>query len=164
MKRAIAPPARSWKSGEVSAFVIGRTRDWTVSKQRYSRSSCGQLDQWNQLRRKHAALMASALCTFSRYTTRSTAGGEHVFHLFVGSDVTAQPRCATTFRANGIGTGIHYPVPCTDGGLPQLGYPGKGSLPTAEQLSEEVLSLPMYAELTDDQIEYTIVAILNFAG
>jgi dTDP-4-amino-4,6-dideoxygalactose transaminase len=34
----------------------------------------------------------------------------------------------------------------------------------AEQLAEEILSLPMYAELTDEQIEYTIDAVLNFAG
>jgi dTDP-4-amino-4,6-dideoxygalactose transaminase len=121
------------------------------------------LDQWNQLRRKHAALMASALADSLVIPPEVPAGGEHVFHLFV---VRTPQRNALRnhLRVNGIGTGIHYPVPLhLTEAYQQLGYPGKGSLATAEQLADEILSLPMYAELTDEQIEYTIDAILNFA-
>jgi dTDP-4-amino-4,6-dideoxygalactose transaminase len=124
----------------------------------------GQLDEWNQLRRKHAAQMASALADSAAIPPEIPGGGEHVFHLFV---VRSQQRNALRnyLRANGIGTGIHYPVPLhLTEAYQQLGYPGKGSFPTAEQLAEEILSLPMYAELTDEQIEYTIDAVLNFAG
>ena len=122
------------------------------------------LDQWNQLRRKHAAQMASALADSSVIPPEVPAGGEHVFHLFV---VRSQQRkdLREYLSSNGIGTGIHYPVPVhLTEAYQQLGYPGKGALPVAEQLAEEILSLPMYAELTDEQIEYTIDAILNFAG
>ena len=124
----------------------------------------GQLDEWNQLRRKHAAQMASALADSHVIPPEVPAGGEHVFHLFVVR--TPQRNALRNYlRANGIGTGIHYPVPLhLTEAYQQLGYPGKGSLPTAEQLAEEILSLPMYAELTDEQIEYTIDAVLNFAG
>src|SRR6267378_599428 len=122
------------------------------------------LDQWNQLRRKHAAQMASALADSPVIPPEVPAGGEHVFHLFV---VRTQQR--NTLRdylsANGIATGIHYPVPLhLTEAYQQLGYPGKGALPTAEVLADEILSLPMYAELTDEQVEYTIATILNFAG
>jgi dTDP-4-amino-4,6-dideoxygalactose transaminase len=54
----------------------------------------------------------------------------------------------------GIGTGVHYPIPvhlqtaCRD-----LGY-GAGDLPQTEQTAREVLSLPMYPELTDAQLRY----------
>jgi dTDP-4-amino-4,6-dideoxygalactose transaminase len=124
----------------------------------------GQLDEWNRLRREHAAQMASALADSTVMPPEIPAGGEHVFHLFV---VRSQQRNALRnyLRANGIGTGIHYPVPLhLTEAYQQLGYPGKGSFPTAEQLAEEILSLPMFAELTDEQIEYTIDAVLNFAG
>ena len=122
------------------------------------------LDQWNQLRRKHAAQMASALADSAVIPPEVPAGGEHVFHLFV---VRTPQRNAlrSHLSANGIATGIHYPVPLhLTEAYQQLGYPGKGFLPTTEQLAEEILSLPMYAELTDEQIEYTIDAVLNFAG
>jgi dTDP-4-amino-4,6-dideoxygalactose transaminase len=123
-----------------------------------------QLDQWNELRRKHAALMASALADSYVIPPEVPTGDEHVFHLFVVR--TPQRNALRDYlSANGVGTGIHYPVPLhLTEAYQQLGYPGKGSLPTAEHLSEEILSLPTYAELTDEQVEYTIDAILNFAG
>jgi len=108
--------------------------------------------------------MASALADSSVMPPEVPAGGQHVFHLFV---VRSQQRkeLREYLSANGIGTGIHYPVPLhLTEAYQQLGYPGKGALPVAEQLAEEILSLPMYAELTDEQIESTIDAILNFAG
>ena len=123
-----------------------------------------QLDQWNQLRRKHAARMASALADSPVVPPEIPIDGEHVFHLFVVR--TPQRNALRRYvRANGIGSGIHYPVPLhLTEAYQQLGYPGKNSLPVAEQVAEEILSLPMYAELTDEQIEYTIDTILNFAG
>jgi dTDP-4-amino-4,6-dideoxygalactose transaminase len=122
------------------------------------------LDRWNQLRRKHAVRMASALADSPVMPPEVPAADEHVFHLFVVR--TAQRNALRHYlRANGIATGIHYPIPLhLTEAYQQLGYPGKGAFPVAEQLAEEILSLPMYAELTDDQIEDTINAVLNFAG
>jgi dTDP-4-amino-4,6-dideoxygalactose transaminase len=122
------------------------------------------LDQWNQLRRKHATLMASMLADSPVIPPDIPGGSAHVFHLFVVR--TPQRNALRSYlRANGIATGIHYPLPLhLTEAYQQLGYPGKGFLPTVEQLAEEILSLPMYAELTDEQIDYTIDAILNFSG
>jgi dTDP-4-amino-4,6-dideoxygalactose transaminase len=124
----------------------------------------GHLDRWNQLRRTHATLMAAALADSPVIPPEVPAGSEHVFHLFVVR--TAQRNALRNYlRANGIATGTHYPIPLhLTEAYQQLDYPARGSFPVAEQLAEEILSLPMYAELTDDQIEYTINAILNFAG
>ena len=122
------------------------------------------LDDWNQLRRKHAARMASELADSPVTAPELPADGEHTFHLFV---VRSQQRnqLRSYLSSNGIGTGIHYPVPLhLTEAYQQLGYPGKGALPTAEQLAEEIISLPMYPELTDEQIGDTIDAILNFTG
>jgi dTDP-4-amino-4,6-dideoxygalactose transaminase len=122
------------------------------------------LDHWNQLRRRHAAQISSALADSPVTTPTMPAFGEHVFHLFV----VRSPRrneLRNYLSDNGIGTGIHYPVPLhLTEAYQQLGYPGKSALPTAEQLAEEILSLPMYPELTDEHIEYTIDAIMSFEG
>ena len=53
----------------------------------------------------------------------------------------------------GVGTGIHYPVPIHEQEAAKfLGY-RKGDLPVTERIAREVVSLPMYAELTDAQVE-----------
>ncbi len=122
------------------------------------------LDHWNQLRRRHATQMSAALADSSVTPPTVPAGGEHVFHLFVVRS-PQRNELRHYLSDNGIGTGIHYPVPLhLTEAYQQLGYPGKGALPVAEQLAEEILSLPMYPELTDDQIESTIDAIMHFAG
>ena len=122
------------------------------------------LDRWNDLRRQHAARIASALADSPVIPPEIPIDGEHVFHLFV---IRTPQRNALRdhLRANGIGSGIHYPIPLhLTEAYQQLGYPGKNSLPVAEQLAEEILSLPIYAELTDEQIEYMVNTIVNFAG
>jgi len=122
------------------------------------------LDHWNQLRRRHAAQMSSALADSPVTPPVVPAGGEHVFHLFVVRS-PQRNRLRNYLSANGIGTGIHYPVPLhLTEAYQQLGYPQEGALPVAEQLAEEILSLPMYPELTDVHIEHTIDAVMSFVG
>jgi len=62
----------------------------------------------------------------------------------------------------GIGTQIHYPVPIhLQQSAEFLGY-RKGDLPVTERLATEVLSIPMYPELTDDQIDRVTTSIREF--
>lgn len=89
-------------------------------------------------------------------------GGTHVYHLYV----IRHPRrdqLAAYLRERGIGTGIHYPVPIHL----QPAYAGRvnldGSLPETERAAREVLSLPMYPELTGDQVRRVADAIRAFA-
>jgi len=46
----------------------------------------------------------------------------------------------------------------------EAGYPGRGSLPIAETLAEEILSLPMYPELGQEQIDYLVSTLLDFTN
>jgi dTDP-4-amino-4,6-dideoxygalactose transaminase len=63
---------------------------------------------------------------------------------------------------NGIGTGLHYPIPLhLQPCFKELGYK-RGDFPVAEQLAESGLSLPIYPELTDEQIEYVAEKIREF--
>lgn len=122
------------------------------------------LDRWNELRRQHARAYAAALAGSKIVTPEVPAGKEHVFHLFV-------VRCARRddlqrfLVERGIATGIHYPVPLhLTGAYRAQSYPGPGSHPVSEQLAGEILSLPMFAELTPAQIEQTVAALHDFAG
>ena len=59
-------------------------------------------------------------------------------------------------EAKGIGCGVHYPVPVhLQKAYAPLGY-GRGAFPVAEQTADEFLSLPMYPELSNQQIDYVI--------
>ena len=65
-------------------------------------------------------------------------------------------------NSQGISTGIHYPIPCHL--QKAYGFLGlsPGQLPVSEKNAHEILSLPMYAELTESQIQFVCEKILEF--
>ena len=84
-----------------------------------------------------------------------------VYHLFV---ITVEDRDHLTKYLNekSIFPGMHYPVPChLQKAYSSLGYK-KGDLPNAEYLADHCLSLPMYAELTDNEVSYVIKELNNY--
>ena len=81
---------------------------------------------------------------------RTLPGNEHVFHLYVVR-VRHRDEVVKKLNADGIGAQIHYPVPIhLQGAFRQLGL-GDGSFPVAEKAAGEILSLPMFPEITADQ-------------
>lgn len=120
------------------------------------------LQRWNALRRAHAERYSALLRAVPMVTPPEVAGyAEHVFHLYV---VRAPQRDALVEHLHrcGVGAGIHYPVPChLQPGLSALGY-RPGDLPATEQAAAEVLSLPMYAELTAEQQAYVVRCLRDF--
>jgi len=76
----------------------------------------------------------------------------HVFHLYA---VRVSDRAAVQekLKAEGVQTGIHYPIPVhLQEAHADLGY-RRGAFPCAEQAADEVLSLPMFPEITTAQID-----------
>ncbi len=109
------------------------------------------LETWNDQRRANAALYNQALAGSGVATPFEAEYGRGVYHLYV---IRTARRDALREYLNtlGIGTGIHYPVPIHLQ-KPCLQYgAGEGSLPMTEQVVAEILSLPMYPELTNEQI------------
>src|SRR5262249_34731193 len=81
-----------------------------------------------------------------------------VYHLFV-IRVQARDTLRTHLTAAGISTGIHYPVPLhLQPAYVHLGY-GPGSFPGAEGAAREVLSLPIYPEMTESQLSRVVAAL-----
>lgn len=113
------------------------------------------LDQWAEGRRRNAAryerLFKDANTGDHVVLPATAKGNEHVFNQYT---VRAYKRdeLRTYLKDHGIGTEIYYPVPMhLQACYRDLGYQ-KGSFPISERAAEEVLSLPIYAELTDDQL------------
>ena len=81
---------------------------------------------------------------------------KHVYHLFV-IKVDDRDRLKEYLENTGIQTGVHYPIPChLQKAYEFLNYQ-KGRFPVSEQLSKEILSLPMYAELKEEEISWGLL-------
>ncbi|MBC7227095.1 MAG: DegT/DnrJ/EryC1/StrS family aminotransferase [Thermoflexales bacterium] len=119
------------------------------------------LESWNERRRQIAALYAEYLTELAGQGLVLPGEPEdswHVYHLYV----VRHPRrdaLQAFLRERGIGTLVHYPVPVhLQPAYADLGYPA-GSLPVSETLAREVLSLPMYPELTDEEVRQVAEAV-----
>jgi dTDP-4-amino-4,6-dideoxygalactose transaminase len=115
--------------------------------------------EWNERRREIASRYTEGLKDLLE--TPATAGDSHVFHLYV-IQTPHRDQLQGYLLDRGIQTLIHYPIPAhLQNAYSYLG--GKsGDLPVTERLAKRILSLPMFPELTDDQVEQVIKGIREF--
>jgi len=122
------------------------------------------LPAWTDARRGHAKAYAERLHGVGDLVLPAEApSAKHVYHLYV---VQSGKRDALQahLTAKGISTGLHYPVPLhLQEAYAGLGYK-KGDFPVTEQVASHGLSLPMFPELTDEQIDYVADGIKEFFG
>ncbi len=116
------------------------------------------LEAWTEARRAAAARYDALLATSGVPTPQAMRYARHVYHIYA---IRTKQRQAwqEALQAQGIHTGIHYPIPVHL--LPafaDLGY-NAGQFPHSEQAANEVLSLPMFAELSLKQCEEVASAI-----
>jgi len=120
------------------------------------------LTQWSASRREHAAYYTKAFAEIPQVKPPAVdPANEHIFHQYT---LRAERRDALQahLKKEGIGHAIYYPVPLhRQPCFADLGYKD-GSLPQAEQASREVISLPIYPELTRAQLDRVIDAIRGF--
>lgn len=120
-----------------------------------------RLAAWNEARRHAAARYDAALADFGEVTRpRTLDGNTHIWHLYV-IRVPDRDRVLADLQAAGIGAGIHYPSPIhRTRAFASLGTHsaagGAGQFPVAERTAPELLSLPIYAEITAAQQERVI--------
>jgi dTDP-4-amino-4,6-dideoxygalactose transaminase len=118
------------------------------------------LDQWNAMRDQHARSYRELLLNSGLALPCKRADVDSAWHLYV---VRSSRRDALRayLDGNGIGTGMHYPTPIhLQAAYCDAGY-RKGAFPVTERLSQEVLSLPMYAELEPHLLQRTADAIMS---
>jgi dTDP-4-amino-4,6-dideoxygalactose transaminase len=111
-----------------------------------------KLDEWNALRRKAADRYQAALAGLPIELPVVGKNAEHVYHLYV-IRLNDRDTLARQLNQQGIGTGLHYPIPLhLQKAYQHLGLK-PGSYPASEQSAKTLLSLPMHPTLTDQQVD-----------
>jgi len=117
------------------------------------------LDRGNDLRRTHAARYSAAFKEVEEVIPPLEAEyARHVYHIYA---IRVQDRDEVMRRLEqkGIGCGVHYPVPVhLQQAYVSLGHQ-RGAFPVSEQIANEFLSLPMFPELTEAQIDFVIETV-----
>jgi dTDP-4-amino-4,6-dideoxygalactose transaminase len=130
------------------------------------------LNGWTEKRRAVAARYKELLAGVEEIVLpKEMPYARHVYHLFVirvkkggGRRETENRRDALMkyLNENGVATGLHYPVPLhLQNCFKYLDYK-KGDFPVSEELAETGLSLPMYPEMSDEQVEYVCGVVRGF--
>jgi dTDP-4-amino-4,6-dideoxygalactose transaminase len=120
------------------------------------------LADWTRRRQQIAATYVSGIRLKDAVLPRSHGPGESVFHQFT---LTHPRRDALRehLTASGVGTDLIYPLPLhLQACFASLGQ-GPGSFPVAERLAATCLSLPIFPELTDEQVAHVVASINAFA-
>lgn len=151
-------------SNEVYAATLRKLRDWgAVDKYRHVmkgfnsrldeiqaailRVKLARLEDWTELRRRHACTYSALLADTPLRTPEEAPDLRHVYHLYVVR-TPERDRLRSDLQAAGVHTGIHYPIPVhLQPAYANLGY-AAGDFPVAERAAAEVLSLPLYPELS----------------
>jgi dTDP-4-amino-4,6-dideoxygalactose transaminase len=118
-----------------------------------------ELDRWNDRRRQIAAAYTAAFLGTDVIPPLEAESARHVYHLYV---VRVQERALYRDRltAQGVATMIHYPLPVhQQAGYGELCRVGRGGLNETERLSGQILSLPVFPELYDAEIQAVIDAV-----
>jgi dTDP-4-amino-4,6-dideoxygalactose transaminase len=116
------------------------------------------LDAWNERRRKIAEQYRALLAGNGIELPWEAPYARHVYHLYV-IRVKEREAVQDRLKAMGIASAVYYPKPLhLVEPYRDLGY-GRGSFPEAERAAEETLAIPLYPEMTDDQIEAVASAV-----
>ena len=122
------------------------------------------LEEANLLRRKHALEYNRAFSGIDEVRTPFEASyAQHVYHVYA-IRVQERDEILRHLQEKGVGCAVHYPIPIhLQEACRNLGYKA-GAFPIAESLAEEFLSLPMFPELTTQQIEYVACCVSDAVG
>jgi dTDP-4-amino-4,6-dideoxygalactose transaminase len=117
------------------------------------------LKSWTDARRSHASTYRVALNGLQVQLPTEVADRQHVWHLYVVLH-PERDRIQAELGTAGIATGLHYPIPVhLQEAYAHLGH-GPGDFPVSERIANECLSLPMYPELSERQID-RVCAVLG---
>jgi dTDP-4-amino-4,6-dideoxygalactose transaminase len=123
-----------------------------------------RLAEWNAARQRAAERYDALFADVAGVTRPATLpGNEHVWHLYV-IRVPRRDAVLRALNAAAIGAGVHYPVSIhLQGAFRHLGH-RRGDFPAAEAAAAEILSLPIYPEITPSQQERVVAAVRAALG
>jgi dTDP-4-amino-4,6-dideoxygalactose transaminase len=157
------------------AHAIRMLRDWGAEKKYHHvlkgynyrmegiqgailRVKLGHLEAWTEARRAHAERYDELLMFPGVETPKTMPYARHVYHVYA-IRVKNREAVQQSLNAKGVQTGIHYPIPVHLQPAYADSRYKEGDFPNSELAANEVLSLPMFAELTDEQIQMVVAAV-----
>jgi len=121
------------------------------------------LERWTETRRARAALYAQELAGSGLVLPVEPSGARHVWYVYAVR-TGRRDELAAYLKERGIDTVIHYPLPIhLQKAFTFLGY-GPGDFPVAERSAQQVLSLPLCADITEDEVRQVCAAVHQWAG
>jgi dTDP-4-amino-4,6-dideoxygalactose transaminase len=119
------------------------------------------LESWTNDRQRHARRYDELLKDSGIELLRPMPYAKHVYHVYAIRS-SSRDALQTHLAAREISTVIHYPTPIhLQAAFKDLGYQ-HGNFPVTEKHAASVLSLPMFPELTDEQLQYVVQVIQEF--
>jgi dTDP-4-amino-4,6-dideoxygalactose transaminase len=119
------------------------------------------LDEWNEARKDRAAMYSELLKDAHVVTPVIKETNDHVFHQY-SIRVKNRDGLQKSLEEVGIATAIHYPIPLHLQQAFSSSRMGKGSFPVAEEVAREIISLPMYPELKEEDVQFIVEKIIEF--
>jgi dTDP-4-amino-4,6-dideoxygalactose transaminase len=129
------------------------------------RAQLKKLDRFNETRRKNASILDEGLAgTPGVVLPRERPGYRHVYHQYTVRIERGRDRFQQRLRELGVGTAVHYPVPVHRQPLyTDLGY-RQVSMPVAERVADQVLSLPVHPGLSESDLERVVESVRKVAA
>jgi dTDP-4-amino-4,6-dideoxygalactose transaminase len=118
------------------------------------------LDRWNDLRKSRADNYRKLLQSSSVVLPTIHPLADPVWHLFVAR-VPDRQRLQARLKEQGIASGVHYPLPLHRQPAFQYLNLREGTLPVTEKVASQIISLPIFPELTEGQVEQVVAAVLE---
>jgi len=121
------------------------------------------LDEWNGKRAAHAAFYNKAFAGTKVETPFKTNDTNHIYNQYT-IRVPDRDGLQAHLKEKGVGNAVYYPLPLhIQNCFRDLGY-REGDMPESERAAEEVISLPVYPELTEDMQKYVVETVLDHVG
>lgn len=116
------------------------------------------LNSWNEARRAHAQVYSEQLGNVVQKVPHIQPWATSIYYVYV-IEVEERDTFRKALEAEGVASGVHYPIPLhLQRACAEYGYQ-RGSFPVTERVAERIVSLPMYPELTAEQLEQVIHAV-----
>jgi dTDP-4-amino-4,6-dideoxygalactose transaminase len=153
MRGAVSQLANHGREGKYFHSCLGTNARFDALQGAILSVKLKHLERWIENKRRLARVYDKELLEFN--PVPESAGNLHTYHLYV-LQVQNRDRFREALLKEGIETGIHYPIPLhLQPAYASLGL-RRGSFPASERMAERILSIPIYAELTDEQQAYII--------
>ena len=141
-------------------YLIGYNSRLDAIQAAILRVKLKEIDNWNSKRRAIVDIYNEEFKELDLVTPVCDKENEHVYHMYILQSEN-RSKILEKLKERGVATGVYYPVPLhLQKVYKNLGYK-EGDMPVAEYLSNRTFAIPVYPELTEEQIKYIIDSIKN---